>query len=202
MSNDYQSKSLKTYSHFVRFSKVSLSLIVIVILVFMVAVPLIAKRGSEMRLAFTSDKKSKEVSKKKPAMLNPTFQGLDDKNQPYKIKANRALQQEDNVIALEVITADLSASDKKWLVMQAKTGLYDLSKGELLLNGDVQLYHEAGHSVFTENALIDTKKMQASGGTPVQILSDFGRLRADSFKIINRGNNLLFSGNVHMILHR
>jgi lipopolysaccharide export system protein LptC len=202
MPRHNQPKSLKTYSHFVRFSKLTLSLSVITILIFLVAIPLIAKRGSEMRLAFSNQNEVKQEKSKQPAMMNPTFQGLDDKNQPYKIKAKRAVQQGDNVIALEDITADLVIGDKQWLVMQSQFGVYDLTKGELNLNGDVQLYHEAGHSVFTESATIITKKMQAIGNQPVQILSDLGRLRADSFKITNRGNNLLFNGHVHMILHR
>ncbi len=193
-------KSVKTYSHFVRFSKVSLSFLLIIVMVFMVAVPLIAKQGSDMRLAFAAIEE-RELDAQ-PAMMNPTFQGVDDNNQPYKITAKKAIQQSEETITLQKVEAELTLKEGALLFVSANEGVYNLAEGELLLEGDVWIYHEAGHDMQTERLRISTKQMAAYGDSPVQILSPYGRLRADNFSITQRGNKLLFNRNVKMLLHR
>jgi lipopolysaccharide export system protein LptC len=193
-------KSVKTYSHFVRFSKVSLSLLVIIVMVFMVAVPLIAKRGSDMRLAFAAIEE--RDMEEQPAMIKPTFQGVDENNNPYKINAAKAIQQSDEVILLQQVEAELTLEDGELLFVSANSGVYNLDDGNLLLEGDVWIYHEAGHDMQTEHLRVNTKQMAAYGDSPVQILSPYGRLRSDNFSIVERGNRLLFNKNVKMLLHR
>ncbi len=212
-------KSIKTYSNFVHFSKLGLSLLVIIVMVFMVAVPLIAKRGSDMRLAFASIEQ-RDLDEQ-PAMIDPVFQGVDDNNQPYKISAKTAIQQGDanheggggnqsgdfsqplnETIALQQVEAELTLEDGKLLFVSANRGVYQMADGVLLLEGDVWIYHEAGHDMHTERLRISTKQMSAYGDSPVQIASPLGRLRADNFSIVERGNRLLFNQNVKMLLHR
>jgi lipopolysaccharide export system protein LptC len=176
-------KSVKAYSHFVRFSKVTISFSLIIVMVFMVAVPLIAKRGSDMRLEFAAIE-DKQLDAQ-PAMINPIFQGIDNNNQPYKVKAQKAIQQDDDVI----------------LLVRSDSGVYNLADGNLLLEGDVWVYHEGGHDIQTERVRLNTKQMTAYGDSPVQIISSYGRLRSDNFSIVERGNKLLFNNNVKMLLH-
>jgi lipopolysaccharide export system protein LptC len=192
-------KSVKAYSHFVRFSKVTLSFSLIIVMVFMVAVPLIAKRGSDMRLEFAAIE-DKELDAQ-PAMINPIFQGIDNNNQPYKVKAQKAIQQDDDVILLSLVEAELTLEDGKLLLVRSDSGVYNLADGNLLLEGDVWVYHEGGHDMQTERVRLNTKQMTAYGDSPVQIISSYGRLRSDNFSIVERGNKLLFNNNVKMLLH-
>jgi lipopolysaccharide export system protein LptC len=164
----------------------------------MVAVPLIVKRGSDMRLAFASIEQKEESE---PAMIKPRFQGVDSKNQPYIISADMAVQQGESLIWLEKVTADLTTEDKAWLALVAQEGVYDMDEGVLLLQGDVQLYHDAGYEMRTERVRINTRNLSAFGDSPVKIKSASGDLQADNFSIVERGQRLLFNQHVKMLLH-
>jgi lipopolysaccharide export system protein LptC len=190
--------AIKLHSHFVRFSKVTLSILIVVVLVFMVAVPLIVKRGSNMRLAFASIEQKEDSQ---PAMIKPRFQGVDSKNQPYIITAAMAVQQSESVVWLEKVTADLTTENKEWLALVAEEGVYDMSEGVLLLQGDVQLYHDGGYEMRTERVRINTHNLSAFGDSPVTIKSNTGDLRADNFSIVEHGERLLFNHHVKMLLH-
>jgi lipopolysaccharide export system protein LptC len=190
--------AVKMYSRFVRFSKLTLSILLIIVLVFMVAVPLIVQRGSDMRLAFASIE-AKEESE--PAMIKPRFQGVDRNNQPYIIAADAAVQQSEHMIWLDKVAADLTTEDKAWMALFADEGVYDTQQGVLLLQGDVQLYHDGGYEMRTERVRLNTRTLAAFGDSPVQIKSATGDLRADNFSIVQRGERLLFNHHVKMLLH-
>ena len=139
--------SLKFYTRFVHASKVALSFLILFVLVFMVAIPLIVTQKSGERLAFTSIEEKEDSP---PLMLSPRYQGIDDKNQAYTVTAQTALQTADSTVTLDRVKADLMSQDGTWMKLWADQGLMNTSQQSLLLQGDVQLYHANDTQIHTE----------------------------------------------------
>jgi lipopolysaccharide export system protein LptC len=190
--------SLKAYTHFVLASKVMLSLLVLMVLVFMVAIPLVGKQKSGVRVAFGSIEEKQEDTP--PIMMNPRFQGVDNNNQAYLVTASTALQTDNTTITLEEVEADLTTKDNAWLALMARQGILDLDAQSLLLQGNVQLYHDGGNEMRTEQVRLDFENMAAFGESPVQVQGNFGHIRADQFSILDRGDRLLFNHHVYVLL--
>jgi lipopolysaccharide export system protein LptC len=190
-------QSLRNYSRFVYASKLLLGCSIVVILVFLVAIPLLGQQRAGVRLAFSSIEEKKETA---PVMLKPRLQGVDNNNQPYLVTADSAIQQDENTVILQNVTADLETNKKAWLALIAEQGMLNLAEQSLLLQGAVQLYHTDGSEMRTEQVRIDLNKSVAYGETPVQIQGDFGHVRADSFTFLEKGNRLLFRHHVKMML--
>jgi lipopolysaccharide export system protein LptC len=188
---------MQAYSNFVNISKYGLSLLMLLLLVFLVIIPLIGRDNSDMRMVFNS---IEEQDESLPVMTKPRFQGVDDSNQPYMVTATRATQSKDNTITLDNVTADLTTKDKAWLALIAQQGILNLQANTLILKGDVQLYHDAGHEMRTEQVDINLKHLSAEGTTPIVIQGGFGRVTSDKFAITNRGDRMLFSQNVEMLV--
>jgi lipopolysaccharide export system protein LptC len=189
--------SLKVYTHFVLASKLMLSLLVIMVLVFMVAIPLIAKQKTGVRVAFGAIEEKEELP---PIMMNPRFQGVDNNNQAYLVTASTALQTDNTTVTLEEVTADLTTNDNAWLALIAKQGILDLDAQSLLLQGDVQFYHDSGSEMRTEQVRLDFSNMVAVGDSPVQMQGDFGHIQANRFTILDRGDRMIFTDHVYVLL--
>ena len=188
---------MRAYSRFVHLSKYTLSISIIVLLVLVVGIPLIGREKEGMRLAFASIEE-KEASL--PVMIKPKFQGVDSNQQPYFVTAATATQQNNDTITLENVAADLTTEDKAWLALVAEQGILDLGEENLLLQGNVQVYHDGGHEMRTEQVRIDLEKLHAFGESPVQIQGNFGHIKADRFAIFDKGDRMLFNDNVYMLL--
>jgi lipopolysaccharide export system protein LptC len=189
--------SLRAYTQFVHVSKFALSLFALFILVFMVAIPLIAKQKSGVRVAFASIEEKEDTP---PIMLHPRYQGMDAKNQSYTVTADSALQTSDSTVTLEKVKADMTAEDGVWVKIWADQGLMNMTEQSLLLQGDVQLYHANETEIHTEQVRMDLKNMAAYGESSVQIQGNFGRMRANRFEILEKGNRMLFNGRISMLL--
>ncbi len=189
--------SLRSYSRFVHVSKFTLSLMIIVILVFMVAVPLLNRQDNGIRVAFATIEEKEDAP---PVMVNPKFQGVDSQNRPYLVTANRAVQSGEHVIVLENVAADLTTESGAWLALIARQGTLDMEEESLLLQGNVQLYHDAGHEMQTEQVRVDLGNLNAFGESPVQIQGEFGHIKSNRFTILDKGDRMLFNDEVFVLL--
>lgn len=188
---------MKAYTHFVYLSKYGLSLLIIILLVALVVIPLMVREKSGMRLAFASIEEKEDAL---PVMVNPKFQGADNNNQPYFVTAETATQQNDETILLKDVAADLTTENNAWLALVAGQGLLNLKEEQLMLQGNVQLYHDQGHEMRTEEVRINLGKMTAFGDTPIQIQGHFGHIKSDRFAIFDKGDRILLNDNVYMLL--
>ncbi len=192
-----RNRFFKTYTHFVHLSKFTLSIMIIVLLVFMVVIPLLRDEQDGVRVAFESVDSEEDLS---PVMVSPRFQGVDDHNQPYLVTADTARQIDEKTIILDNVKADISTKNKSWLFLQAQQGTMKMMEEFLFLQGDVQIYHNAGHEMHTEQIRVNLNNLNTFGETPVQIQGTFGHVKADSFTLLDKGNRMLFNNNVYMLL--
>jgi lipopolysaccharide export system protein LptC len=136
-------------------------------------------------------------------MVNPRFEGVDEKNQPFSVLANSASQagKDDTVIQLEAPKADLTLEEGDWLALTAKNGAYDREKGLLLLEGEVTLFHDQGFDLETEEVRIDLDAGRADSDLAVQGQGVMGSIESEGFRVLDRGERIIFTGKSELVLY-
>lgn len=151
------------------------------------------------RLVFSGIKQMAELQN---VMMNPHYQGLDEKNMPYSVIAEKATQIDDDTISLDRIQADMATEDGKWLALHAGTGLLKIENKHLTLSDKVDMFYDGGYEFRTRSAFVDVKAGSASGKEPVEGQGPLGTLNADTFEVTERGKVIKFNGSVKVVLYR
>lgn len=188
-------QSVANYTRFVLFSKWTLMLLSVGMIGTVIVLPLITADHDELRLAFSEIGESDQTI---PVMNNPKLQGVDKFNQPYTITADEALQPDEDTIILKGLEADFFDEDKSWLALDAKQGTLNNKQEQLLLAGNVNLYHDKGYEAHTEEAHINMKNNDVYGTQPIKLQGMLGVLTADAFRIEDKAQLMHFTGNVRM----
>ena len=187
-------------SHAVTFLKVTLPLIALVLLGLVLAWPRLNPDPREFRLG--AGDITATVDADSSRMIKPRYVGLDENNQPYAVVAETATQaagSSDRVL-LARPKADVTLKDGSWVAVDAREGLYDRVRQTLGLRGQVHVFHDAGYEFMTESADLDMQAGTASGDAPVEGQGPFGHLRAEGFRILDKGGRILFTGKARLEL--
>ena len=134
------------------------------------------------------------------AMIRPRYQGLDAKNQPFTITADRASQVKDDHVLLENVNADLTLASGAWLAMSAAQGQYGTDTEMLVLKKNVQLFYE-GYTFITDYAEVDVANGTAQGNLPIEGQGPMGTLQAKRFNVLDRGAKIRFNDEVKVTLY-
>ncbi|MFZ6762063.1 LPS export ABC transporter periplasmic protein LptC [Roseomonas sp. KE0001] len=150
------------------------------------------------RLAF---RRAAQTSAEAMRISNARYQGLDEQNRPYNVTADTAVQQEQTeLIDLTRPRADLLMNDGAWVLLESREGRYDKARNMLDLNGDVTLWHDDGSTLRTAAATIDIGAGSAAGDRPVAAQGPFGTLVSEGFRLRDRGQVVLFTGQARAVL--
>jgi hypothetical protein len=107
------------YTKFVFFSKWLLGVIALLILLLLMLWPLLSQDGAGVRISFVSGEgvASGVLNAAAPVMQNPRFQGVDNKDQPYLVTADRAIQHSATHVTLEKVKAEYEETKSQilWL---------------------------------------------------------------------------------------
>jgi len=169
-------------------------------LMLLVAVwPRLAPLLERMRFAFPAIdlREARELR-----MLNPRYLGSDRENRPFVVTAAVGQQVPDNndLMSLEQPRADMKAHDGASVVVTAATGIYQ-SQGQILdLFGNVTLVHENGTKVTTDTARFNVADNSGQGDDPVEGHGPTGDLKAQGFRLYNKGDTLIFTGRSDLVL--
>lgn len=188
--------SMARYTRFVLFSKMLLTFLAFIMIAIIIALPIISSDSEGLRIAF--DASEGTAAESMPMMKNPRYQGVDDKNQPYTITADAAIQNDEQTVILNALKADMFLSDDSWLMLSANDGTLNTEIKTLLLSGDVQLYHDKGYEFHAPEAHIDLRKNLAYGNKNIKGYGPMGTISANNFRIENNGKRLLFNNNVSL----
>jgi lipopolysaccharide export system protein LptC len=139
----------------------------------------------------------------KNELLDPRFDSVDDKNQPYSITAKKAVQgdKDSKVILLDQPLADLSLNSGNWLAAKAEQGAYNQDSQRLLLKGNVTLYHDDGYSMQMAELDVDLDKQTAWTQTVVQGQGPMGLLDAKGMQADSKTGTLIFKGPAKLVLY-
>lgn len=192
------------YSRFVKAMRVvlpvaALALVAIVILrsggqdEFIEPVP-IAERAPDL--------KDQKISRNE--LVNPSFESTDQKSQPYKITAARAVQGERNkdLIMLERPVGQMTMSGDAIVKVSSETGAYRQDTERFFLQGGVFMEHEEGYTLFSEEAHIDLKQKFAWSEKDVKGLGPDMSIKAKGITANGETGEIVFSGPVKLVLDK
>lgn len=137
-------------------------------------------------------------------LLNPRFESTDDKKQPYTITAGRAIQGEnnDNLIILEEPVADLLLNSGSWVAVKADQGAFRQDSQNLLLRGNVRLYHDRGYQLETAQMQINLEDNSAFSEDDVHGKGPAGTLEAKGLQANSGEGHIIFNGPAKLVLNR
>lgn len=140
----------------------------------------------------------------KNELLRPRFQSVDNKNQPFKITAHRAFQNEQNpkLVHLDRPMADITLNSGNWLAIESKKGTYEQNAENLVLEDDVKLYHDEGYELITSKLFVNLKAQEAWSDQPIYAQGPAGQIEASGMKADTGKGELIFTGPVTLKLNK
>ena len=135
-------------------------------------------------------------------MEQPRVKGFSNDNLPYKLNANRAVQElkKPGVVALEAITADLPTSVGEYARLNAKSGLYNSAKEWLSLKRDILVVRKDGTTIALETAEIDLKSGTMISNNAVKVTTPTSQITADNMEVNDNGSVVVFKKRVRMTI--
>jgi lipopolysaccharide export system protein LptC len=187
------------YGRFVGFAKILLPTIATALIVIVVIWPELSDQESPFTIKPTKIDSSEAENLR---MVNARFMGVDASKQPFSLTADSADQTNPDSpdIALVAPKADILVSNGAWIALTATRGNFNRDQQILELTGNVNLFHDSGYEFHTESAVFDLTAGDATGTEPVTGQGPFGQLRAEGFRIYNRGERVEFTGKAKLTI--
>lgn len=187
------------YSRFVGFMKIALPLGAAALIGTLVAWPDPYQRGEGFQISMAEFSRGESGE---PGLESVRYVGKDDRNQPFVITASRVVPnaKDPERFALRDLKADIKLKDGIWITLIADSGTYQRDLSRLVLAGQVSIYSDEGIEIRTPTAEIDLAKGHASGDQSVHGQGPFGNLDAASFRLIDKGERIIFEGDVSLIV--
>ncbi|MEK9673257.1 MAG: LPS export ABC transporter periplasmic protein LptC [Rhodospirillaceae bacterium] len=194
--------AIDSYSGFVQVTKVVLPVTAAGLIALVVLWPHLKTEDLRFRIGFAAIQSNIDGD---PNLLNPRYVGTDEDNQPYAVTADIAKKLDgdglDVRVGLELPKADITLKDGTWLVLTAENGVYVRRDKTLDLEGAVNLFHDSGYEFRTDKAQVDLSKGIAHGSLPVRGQGPFGMLKAQGFRLIDKGRTIIFTGKSELLLN-
>ena len=137
----------------------------------------------------------------KQVLRKPTFVGIDKKNQPFKIMANKAtrLKNEPNIFNLEKPTGEINTGKEKFFLSGNK-GIFYKDAEQLEVKGNVTFDNGDEMTFTTSEMYFDFKKEILFGNKKVNGKKNNSVIVSEGFKIINNGEQIFFTGKTKLKL--
>lgn len=136
------------------------------------------------------------------SMVKARYTGTDRQNRPFTVTADVAHQmpKADGLISLDAPKADMTTASGNWLEVNAYTGVYQPQSQLLDLFGNVSLFQDRGNEFHSDSAHVNMAAGTAEGHEPVEGQGPFGHVTADGFRILDRGDTIIFTGHATLEL--
>jgi lipopolysaccharide export system protein LptC len=187
------------YSRVVALLKRLLPVIGAALLLLVAAWPRLAPLIESVRLAASTIdlREARELK-----MIDPRYTGTDRLNRPYVVTAAVGRQAPDRsgLMSLEKPHAVMVVHGGAKVVLTAATGVYQSQAQLLDLFGDVTLTHQNGTRFVTQRAHANVAADTAEGDDPVAGHGPSGDIWGQGFRVLDKGDTILFTGRSHAIL--
>ena len=153
--------------------------------------PRLAPLWERMRFASIDLREARELK-----MVDPRYAGIDRLGRPYVLTAasGRQVPDRQDLISLQAPRADMKTHSGAEIVVTAATGVYQSQTQLLDLMRDVTLTHQNGTRFVTAAARVDAAGNTAQGDAPVEGHGPSGDVKAQGFRILDKGDTILFTG--------
>jgi lipopolysaccharide export system protein LptC len=173
------------YSGFVHLMKILLPVGIVLTLGFAIAWPYL--HSIEKKDPLLVDISSPEIQENR--MMKPEYISTDKKGQPFKVDAEWAKKETEQVSDLVKPHGVITLDKGETLELNADAGKYD-SEGKVLnLEGDVTLTSSDGYKVITQSAQMEVDSKTIEGNKHVEGQGPAGSIMGqDGFRIEDKGN--------------
>jgi len=134
-------------------------------------------------------------------LTGAVYRGTTESGEPYEITAEVAQERPDGVVDLDSPAAFLNQPGGDVVNLTSRTGVYFPDRGEIDFAGDVVITSRDTGLVMTSQAItanLDQGRMISD--LPVRVESDDGLVVADSMRVLDRGDLIIFDGNPRLTL--
>lgn len=137
----------------------------------------------------------------KQVLHRPTFIGIDNKNQPFKVMANKAirLREEPNIFNLDKPTGEINSGKEKFFLSGDK-GIFNKNVDQLKVEGNVKFNDGENMTFTTSEMYFDFKKEVLSGNKTVNGKKNNSVIVSEGFEIFNNGEQIFFTGKTKLKL--
>ena len=135
-------------------------------------------------------------------LLKPVFNSVDEKNQPYTVTADRAVQSRTtpDFLDLEKPKASLTQTDKTVVGAESDKGVYAQKEQKLDLSGNVVLTYSEGYTLKTPSMRVDLKAQKTYADQGVVMEGKDGTLTSTGLEGDSGNNSLIFTGPATLVL--
>jgi len=148
--------------------------------------------------------KMSDIVKNVPDLVidNLHYTGIDNKNEPYSLTAAQATRPGNlhGIYDLTKPEGEITLQSGAWMDGKADYGRYDENNKKLWLGGDVQLFHDKGYQVTTDEAQVNLDTDDAWSDKAVLIQGGFGTIRGVGFRFLDSGHTIVIEGPATAIL--
>jgi lipopolysaccharide export system protein LptC len=185
------------YSKFVRLMRFVLPLLALVIVGLVMSWPKV-----EETMKTIPHEAGMPQSVAENELVEPRYEGTDEKNQPFAVTAHRAIQsgQDPDVVLLELPQGESTMNDGKAVKISADKGQYQQKAQKLLLEGNVTLDQASAYEFRTDKLLVYLKYREVWSDAKVTGKGPAGTLEASGLHATGENNLLIFTGPVKLVL--
>lgn len=200
LENTSQTGDVQSYSKFVKLIKIVLPLSVLVIIGLLIIWPQI----SDIETAPLSEKdlQALQEARQENLLLNPIFNTLDEKGQPFSITAKEARQQrDDDKIFLTNPTAEMN-DENNTLYLEANQGEYNQNQKTLILSNGVTLKDRNNSVLTTDDLTTSILNGTAQSTGPAKLTTDQGIIEGQSVAIDRQKQTTTFQGPAKAVINQ
>lgn len=190
----------RTYGRMVQFLKVALPTVALMLIALLIAWPQLSEHTNLPGMTLLDIDGNSGDSMQ---LSNARYQGMDDKEQPYTVTAEKVRQGglDANLVNLEAPKADIMMADESWAAITALTGVFNREEQLLDLVGSVNFFHDLGYEIRTESAQLNIAEGHAAGQEHVEGQGPFGQFNAEGFEIFDRGSRVVLTGKSRLLIY-
>jgi lipopolysaccharide export system protein LptC len=189
----HAAQATRAYSRFVQLSKRALPAVAASLLLLVVAWSRLeeAFEGIHINVPRIDLSEARDLH-----MVKARFTGIDRENRPFVVTAQVARQKPnlDDLITLERPKGDLTTQTGSWIELSGDTGFYQPQPQLLDLFGNVSLFQDKGNEFHSASAHLDMAAGTAESDDPVTGQGPFGTVTAQGFRILDKGDTIIFTG--------
>jgi lipopolysaccharide export system protein LptC len=184
-----------THDRVVAISRILLPTAIGVLAAFLVMAP-VYNRGE---VSFVLDKNKVELAHERLKIQAATYRGEDGKGQPFQLTAASAVQKSsaEPIVRLNQLAAQIALPDGP-ATLTAPTGRYDMSKEQVMVDGQIKLRANDGYALDTQSATVDLKTRKLLSTSPVTGTVPQGTFSADTMSADLETHNVSLSGNARL----
>jgi lipopolysaccharide export system protein LptC len=136
-------------------------------------------------------------------MVNPHYSGIDREGRPFVVTADsgRQIPDRQDLVSLQAPVAEMKLRSGAQVWANSISAVYQSQASVLDMFGDVTVTHQDGTRFVTATARVNAAQNAAEGNDPVAGHGPAGEIKAQGFRIIDKGDTIIFTGRSDMLLN-